>query len=175
MRRGEKRCLQFLDQLEPSFRSIYLPKDDDQVDAWFHATCKFISDTIYAGANRAALTHCKTDAYSYVWARTNPISSTKMALHCTEMIYTSGLYLADLNEEDQALSRRMVERWIDFAYGLAPWKSRIPEGYDLVVPESGAEEVMIDGSSQYRRIIAEKIIAANISWCGDIVREFLVS
>jgi hypothetical protein len=98
-----------------------------------------------------------------------------MALHCTEMIYTSGLYLGDLNEEDQALSRRMVERWIDFAYGLEPWKSRIPEGFDLVVPESGAEEVVVDGSSGYRRILAEEIIARNIDRCGDIVREFLVS
>jgi hypothetical protein len=98
-----------------------------------------------------------------------------MALHCTEMIYTTGLYLGDLNEEDQALSRRMVERWIDFAYGLAPWKSRIPEGYDLVVPESGPEEVVIDGSSPFRRVEGEKLIAANIAKYGDIVREFLVS
>jgi hypothetical protein len=91
------------------------------------------------------------------------------------MIYTTGLYLGDLNEEDQALSRRMVERWIDFAYGLAPWKSRIPEGYDLVVPESGPEEVVVDGSSGYRRFAGEHLIAANIAKYGDIVRDFLVS
>ena len=138
----------------------------------------FITDTLYAGATQAAMRReGNIEAFSYVWARPNPVPSFAsefpgIATHCSEMIYTTGLYLDELNEEERKLSRAMVERWILFAGGIAPWKSRQHEGYDLTPAESGLEEDLYM-NSKYRRVEAQDYIAQNIDEFGDILREFL--
>lgn len=138
----------------------------------------FITDTLYAGGTQAGM--CKegnVKAFSYVWARPNPVplfasEFPGIATHCTEMIYTTGLYLDELNEEDRRLSRTMVERWILFACGVDPWKSRQPEWHDLTATESGLEERFY-ATSEYRRVEAQDYIAQNIEMYGEILREFL--
>ena len=138
----------------------------------------FITDTLYAGGTQAGMSkEGNIKAFSYVWARPNPVPSFAsefpgIATHCTEMIYTTGLYLDELNEEDRKLSRTMVERWILFAYGVDPWKSRQPEWYDLMATESGLEERLYE-NSEYRRVEAQDYIAENIDMYGEILREFL--
>jgi hypothetical protein len=89
------------------------------------------------------------------------------------MIYTTGLYLHELDEEDRKLSRRMVERWIKFAYGFNPWKPRLPDGYDLTVMQDGLEDVTKYPASPYRRVEAQDLIAQDVDKYGEIFREFL--
>jgi carboxylesterase type B len=138
----------------------------------------FITDTLYAGGTQAIMS--KEDnikAFSYVWGRPNPVPSFAsefpgIATHCTEMIYTTGLYLDELNEEDRKLSCTMVERWILFACGFDPWKSRQPERYDLTTAESGLKVELYE-NSEYRRVEAQDYISQNIDICGSLLREFL--
>jgi hypothetical protein len=138
----------------------------------------FITDTLYAGGTQAGMIKGgNIKAFSYVWARPNPVPSFAsefpgIATHCTEMIYTTGLYLDELNEDDQKLSRTMAERWVLFACGLDPWKSRQPERFDLTASETGLKERFY-GNSEYRRVDAQDYIAQNIDIYGDILREFL--
>lgn len=101
------------------------------------------------------------------------LHSPRIADHCTEMIYTTGLYLEELPNEDRELSRRMVARWIQFAYGEEPWRPRHPDDYDLVVVDGQAEHVEIFLTSSYRRVQAQEYIARNIDKIGEIFRDFL--
>ena len=152
---------------------------------WIYQTLTFITDTVYAGATQAAMMRCAgSKGYSYVWARPNPVStlhSPTIADHCTEMIYTTGLYFEELPDEDRELSRRMVARWIQFSYGEEPWRPRHPDGHDLVVVD-GHDLVVVDGqaehveifhTSSYRRVEAQDYIARNIDKIGEIFRDFL--
>ena len=140
-------------------------------------TLEFINDTLYAGAGQAAMNRWPDmKAFSYVFGCRNPVSWSQfsgLAPHCTEMIYTTGLYLAELDEEDSKLSRRMVVKWINFAHGLDPWTSRQPDGYDLTVTEDGIEKVGLYAKSDYRRVDAQDHIAQNINQFGELFRNFL--
>ena len=115
--------------------------------------------------------------YSYLWGRPNPVSSPQLpgiAGHCTEMIYTTGLYLDDLSDKERQLSIRMVDRWILFAYGCEPWEPRQPDGYDLTVAEDGTGETrLLYRASEYRRVEAQEYIVQNIDKFGAIFRDFL--
>jgi len=154
---------------------------DDPVDVsedrWIYRTLNFITDTVYAGATQAAMMRCAgSKGYSYLWRRPNPVSSSRglrIADHCTEMIYTTGLYLDELPDGDRELGRRMVAHWIQFAYGDEPWKPRQSDGYDLVVVEHRTEHVEVFLRSNYRRVEAQEYSAGNIDKIGAIFRDFL--
>ena len=146
-------------------------------DRWILGTLDFITDTVYAGATQAAMMrYPDSKAFSYIWGRPNPVLPARrprIAVHCTDMIYTTGLYLDDLPDGDRQLSHRMVERWIQFAYGSEPWKSRHPDGYELTIPDDGTEETREYVTSQYRRVEAQEYIVRNIDVFGAMFRQFL--
>ena len=89
------------------------------------------------------------------------------------MIYTTGLYLDQLQDKDRQLSGAMVERWVLFAYGYRPWESRHPDGYDLTVTEDGTEEAQLYCTSKYRRVESQEYIVKDIDKFGGIFRDFL--
>ena len=166
-----------ISRLPEHLQSVYSNSTTDE-DKWIKGVLNFITDTLYAGGTQAGMSkEGNIKAFSYVWARPNPVSSFAsefpgIATHCTEMIYTTGLYLDELNEEDRKLSRAMVERWIHFACGFDPWKSRQPERYDLTAAHSGLNEGLYE-DSEYRRVEAQDYICQNIDIYGDLLREFL--
>jgi carboxylesterase type B len=135
----------------------------------------FLTDVLFAAPAKAVLDALPGEAFTYLWARQNPISKDLfpgIATHCTDMIYSTALYMDELSEEDRELSLWMAERWIGFASGMDPWKSRQSEGYDLIITDSGAREE-IYWKSNHRRVEAENIIAKDMLKYGTLIREFV--
>jgi hypothetical protein len=100
-RKGAAKCRTLICSLPDPLRTIYssaaAPTPEDR---WIriYGTLNFITDTVYAGATQAAMVRrTGSKGYSYLWGSPNPVSSPQLsgiAGHCTEMIYTTGLYLA---------------------------------------------------------------------------------
>ena len=115
-------------------------------------------------------------AYTYLWASSNPVSSRfpGVANHCTDMIYTSGLYHDELSEENRRLSILMMGKWLAFVNGMEPWRGRQPGGYDLTITRTSQfEHLDLYANSKYRRVEAQDCIVQDIDRYGDILRSFL--
>jgi carboxylesterase type B len=173
--KGENECQSFLLGLPESLRDTYTL--DQQ---WTKRTLAFITDTLYASAGQAVVMRDPSvKAFSYLWAYPNHILASQspelsgIAIHCTEMIYTSGLYLDELPKREADLSREMAKRWISFACGIDPWKPGEPMEYDFNITEHGELRVALYTDSTYRRLKAQEIIARDIDKYGALLREFL--
>jgi carboxylesterase type B len=173
-RKGEEHCKSFLLALPETVRETYFVEDQ-----WLIGTLAFITDILYAATGQAIIMRePNAKVFSYMWAYPNHILESHfpefsgISIHCTEMIYTTGLYLDELSPKQRELSCDMAKRWISFACGHDPWKAGKHLEYDFTVTERGEQKLVRYGDSEYRRVRAQDIIARDIDKYGSLLREF---